>query len=104
MTAQQVTEELKSNARKESEVLLAEAKMQGEQIVRAAEGRRVELINEIQEVKRQKIAFESTLRALIESHMKLLNLDVVAIDGGESDEDSLMLETQLPLHKSDSED
>lgn len=103
MTAQRVTEELKSNARKESEVMLAEAKMQGEQIVRAAEGRRVELINEIQEVKRQKIAFESTLRALIESHMKLLNLDVVAIESRDEEEDSLMLEAQLPLQNRGSE-
>jgi len=97
MTAQRVTEELKSNARKESEILLVEAKMQGEQILRAAEERRIQLVNEIQEVKRQKISFESSLRALVESHMKLLNLDVVAIEGSEED-DSLLLETQMLLN------
>ena len=98
MTAQQVTDELKSNARKESEVLLVEAKLQGEQIVRAAEERRIQLINEIQEVKRQKISFESSLRALVESHLKLLNLDIVSIEGSNEKEDSLLLETQLHLH------
>lgn len=101
MTAQRVTDELKSNARKESEVLLVEAKMHGEQIVRAAEDRRIQLINEIQEVKRQKISFESGLRALVESHMKLLNLDVFPIESCE-EEDSLFLETQLSLDDSDS--
>lgn len=99
MTAQQVTDELKSNARKESEIVLAEAKLQGEQIVRSAEERRIQLINEIQEVKRQKISFESGLRALIESHMKLLNLDVVSIGGGE--DSSLFIEAQLPLEVGD---
>ena len=99
MTAQRVTEELKSNARKESEVILVEAKMQGEQIVRAAEERRIQLINEIQDVKRQKISFECGLRALVESHMKLLNLDVVAVERGE-DEDSLLMGTQLHLQES----
>lgn len=99
MTAQQVTDELKANARKESEIVLAEAKLQGEQIVRSAEERRIQLINEIQEVKRQKISFESGLRALIESHMKLLSLDVVSIGGGE--DSSLLLEAQLPLEVGD---
>lgn len=99
MTAQQVTDELKSNARKESEIVLAEAKLQGEQIVRSAEERRIQLINEIQEVKRQKISFESGLRALIESHMKLLDLDIVSIGGGE--DSSLFIEAQLPLEVGD---
>jgi len=103
MTAQKVTDELKSNARKESEILLVEAKMQGEQILRAAEDRRFQLINEIQEIKRQKISFESSLRALVESHMKLLNLDVVAIEGSD-EEDSLLLETQMLLQAADGKD
>jgi len=97
MTAQRVSEELKANARKETEILLVEAKMQGEQIVRAAEERRIQLINEIQEVKRQKISFESGLRSLVESHMRLLNLDVVPIEGGEHEDDSFLLERQLDL-------
>jgi len=104
MTAQRVSDELKSNARKEAEILLVEAKMQGEQIVRSAEERRIQLINEIQEVKRQKISFESGLRALVESHMKLLNLDVVPIEGGDNETDSLLLETQLLLQTEDQDD
>ncbi len=80
MTAQQITEELKSNARKEAEVLVAEAHVEGEQVIRDAAERRLQLISEIQDLKRQKISFECGLRALVESHLKLLDLDVLQLD------------------------
>lgn len=80
MTAQQVTEELKVNARKEAEILVAEAHLEGEQVVRDAAERRVQLVSEIQELKRQKISFETSLRALIEGHLKLLDLDILQIE------------------------
>ncbi|HEX9776647.1 MAG TPA: DivIVA domain-containing protein [Geopsychrobacteraceae bacterium] len=95
MTAQKVTEEWKANARKESEIMLVEARLQGEQIVRAAEQRRIQLINEIQDVKRQKISFECGLRALVESHMQLLDLDAVPLER-DADEDSLQLHLRKP--------
>lgn len=80
MTAHQVTEELKTNARKEAEIIIAEAHLEGEQAIRAANDRRVQLLNEIQEIKRQKISFESGLRALIENHLKLMDLDMLQIE------------------------
>ncbi len=76
MTAQQVTEELKVNARKEAEILIAEAHIEGEQIIRDANERRMQLLNEIQEIRRQKISFEGSLRAVIENHLKLMDMDV----------------------------
>ncbi len=79
MTAQQVTEELKGNARKEAEIMIAEAHLEGEQVVRQASERRLLLLNEIQDLKRQKITFESGLRALIEGHLKLLDLDILQL-------------------------
>jgi len=80
ITAQQVTDELKSNARKEVEVLIAEAHLEGEQVIRDASDRRIQLMNEIQDLKRQKISFECGLRALIESHLKLLDMDFLQLD------------------------
>jgi len=80
VTAQQVTDELKSNARKEAEVLLAEAHLEGEKVVRGADDRRIQLINEIQDLKRQKISFECGLRAMIESHLKLLDMDLLHLE------------------------
>jgi cell division initiation protein len=75
MTAQRVTDDLRSNARKEAEIIIADARVRAEQIINEAERRRLQVINEIQELKRQKVAFESGLRSLVESHLMLLNFD-----------------------------
>ncbi|NOY12358.1 MAG: DivIVA domain-containing protein [Deltaproteobacteria bacterium] len=80
MTAQQVTEELKENARKEAEIMVAEAHLEGEQVVRDAADRRVQLLSEIHQIKRQKISFESGLRALIDGHLQLLDMDVLQFE------------------------
>lgn len=96
LTTQRVTDELKANARKEAELLIEGAQLQADRIVRDAEDRRIQLIGEIQEVKRQKISFEAGLRALVESHLRLLNLDAVAI-GGRSRQDERLLEQPLPF-------
>ncbi|PLX84174.1 MAG: cell division protein DivIVA [Desulfuromonas sp.] len=95
LTTQKVTDELKVNARKEVELLIEEARLQGEKIVRDADARRIQLIDEIQEIKRQKISFETSLRALVESHVRLLDQGVVSI-GGSAKEDYL-LEQTLPF-------
>ena len=80
MTAQQVTAELKINARKEAEITVAEAHLEGEQVVRDAHERRIQLISEIQEMRRQKMTFESGLRSLVENHLNLLNMDTLQIE------------------------
>lgn len=95
ITAQQVTEELKSSARKEADIVMVDARLQGEQIMRSAEERRLQLIRDIQEIKRQKISFESSLRALIDGHLKLLDMETIAIT--ESEDETALLETQLSL-------
>lgn len=94
LTTQKITDELKSNARRESEIAIAEAHLRAERIVRDAEERRIQLIGEIQEIKRQKISFETSLRALVESHMRRLDLDVVSLEGGK---DNRLLEESLPF-------
>lgn len=93
MTAQRITDELKANARKEAEIILAEAELRAERVIRDAEDRRLHLIGEIQEIKRRKVSFETSLRALLESHSRLLELDLVAEEaGGER-----LLEQPLPF-------
>jgi cell division initiation protein len=95
VTTQRMTDDLKANARKEAEILIADAQLRGERIVRDAEQRRIQMISEIQEIRRQKISFESSLRALVESHIHLLNLEVVQLEKGGRDD--LMLEDALPF-------
>lgn len=79
LTTQRVTDDLKANARREAELVITEARMRGERLVRDAEERRIQLFSEMQELKRHKIAFETGLRAVIESHLRLLDLEVVTL-------------------------
>ncbi len=80
LAAQQVTEELKENARKEAEIMMAEAHIEGERIIRSAEDKRLMLLDELQDLRRQKISFENGLRSLVESHLKLLQMDQVLLE------------------------
>lgn len=80
MTAQQVSEDLKENARKDAEIVVANAHLEGEKIVREAQDRRMQLANEIQDMKRQKLTFESGLRTLVENHLKLLDMDSLQLE------------------------
>lgn len=75
LAAQRITEEMKSNARKESEVLVAEAKVQADKIVADAENRLVTLNNEIQDLRRQKAQFIASFRGLLDSYSKVLTVD-----------------------------
>lgn len=75
LAAQRITEEMKSNARKESEVLVAEAKVQADKIVADAENRLVTLNNEIQDLRRQKAQFIASFRGLLDSYSKVLAVD-----------------------------
>jgi cell division initiation protein len=95
VASQKIAGEIKNNARKEAEIIAANAQLQGERIVRDSEERRIQLINEIQEVKRQKVSFETSLRALVMSHIKLLDLEVVEVRG--KNNESHLLEESLPF-------
>ncbi len=75
ITAQKITEDVKTNAIKESEVIVAEARLKAQEILNIAQLRSLELFEEIKELKRQKIQFESNLRANIETHLKMLEAE-----------------------------
>lgn len=76
LTTQKVTDELKANARREAELLLADAELRAEKVILAAEERRLQLVDEIREIKRQRIDFETSLRAVLEKHLRMLELNV----------------------------
>ena len=75
LAAQKISEEMKANAQKEATLLISEAELKGERIVAEAENRLLQLNNQIYEVRRQKLQFESNLRAALESHLKMLTLE-----------------------------
>lgn len=75
MLAQKIKDDIEKNARKEAEIIISEAKVKAQEIVNSAQLRSMELIEEIKELKRQKIIFEKHLRSLIETHLKLLEAE-----------------------------
>ncbi|MEJ2490774.1 MAG: DivIVA domain-containing protein [Desulfuromonadales bacterium] len=94
VTTQKVTEEMKANARREAEVLLAETEVKAERLLQNAEDRRLQLLEEIQDIRRQKVDFEVSLRGLLERHIRLLGLNDVAIA---HQDEAKLLEEFLPF-------
>jgi len=74
VTAQKACEDIRESARKEAEITLAEAELQGEKIVQGAHAKFLRIVDDIAELKRQRAAFEAQVRAVVESHGKLLDV------------------------------
>jgi cell division initiation protein len=74
LAAQKVTEEMKANARKEAALLISEAELNGERILSNSEKKLVELNNQLQELRRQKIQFETAFKSLLDTHFKMLSM------------------------------
>lgn len=74
LAAQRITEEMKANATKEAQLLISEAELKGERIVIDAEKRLIDLNNQIQELKREKVQFESGFKGMLDTYYKLLAL------------------------------
>src|SRR5438874_10296181 len=71
-TAQKLTDELKDQARKESQIIVSEAELQAEKIVQNAQQKRLQLIQEIDDLKRSRQAFLQQLSSLLDTHTALL--------------------------------
>jgi cell division initiation protein len=72
VTAQRASDDIKDSARKEAEITIADAELQAEKIVQSAHGRFLKVVDDINEMKRQRVQFEAGLKTLVESHLKLL--------------------------------
>ncbi len=72
VTAQRISEDVKAAAKKEAEIILSEAELQAEKIVQNAHQRLVQIVDDINEMKRQRTQFESQLSSVIDAHLKLL--------------------------------
>jgi cell division initiation protein len=73
ITAQKACEEIRESARKEAEITLSEAELQAEKIVQSAHQRYLRVVDDINEVKRQRVQFEAGLRSIVGAHLKLLD-------------------------------
>jgi cell division initiation protein len=82
ITAQKACEDLRENARKEAELLVSEAELQAERIVQGAHARFQRIVDDVGELKRQRIQLAAQLRSVLRAHDKL----VEAFGDGEREE------------------
>ncbi len=73
LAAQKITEEMKSNAKRESTLIVSEAEIKADRLLADAENRLLQLGNQIQDLRREKLQFEASFRSILENHLKLLN-------------------------------
>ena len=74
LNSQKVLEQMKQNARKSAELVVAEAEVTAEKILNRAQNRLAQLHEDIIELKRQRMQIEVQIRAVIETHTKLLEI------------------------------
>ena len=74
LNSQKVLEQMKQNARKAAELVVAEAEVKAEKILSRAQNRLSQLHEDIAELKRQRSQIEVQIRSVIEGHAKLLDI------------------------------
>ena len=74
LNSQKVLEQMKQNARKSAELVIADAEIKAEKILSRAQYRLEQLHEDIAELKRQRMQIEVQIRSIIESHSKLLEI------------------------------
>ena len=71
-TAQKLSEDLKRTAVREAEVLVGEAEIRSERVLEAAHRRASKLADDIREMKLVKTRLAASVRAVIQTHLELL--------------------------------
>ena len=72
--SQKVLDQMKENAKKSSQNIIANAEIEAEKILSRAHKRLSQLHSDIIELKRQRIQLEMQISAVLESHSKLLEM------------------------------
>ncbi|GAB4390347.1 MAG: DivIVA domain-containing protein [Thermodesulfovibrionales bacterium] len=76
MTAQQMVDEYKANSRKEAELIVKEAELKAESILKEAQEKVVKIHEDIVDLKGIRRHFKEEVRRLIESHLRMIDFDV----------------------------
>ena len=74
LQSQKVLDQMKENAEKSSQNIVAGAEVRAEKILSRAHNRLSQLHNDINELKRQRIQLEMQIGSILESHSKMLEI------------------------------
>lgn len=75
MTAQQMVEDYKVNARKEAELIIKEAELKADEIIKEAQEKVIKIHEDIVDLKGIRRHFKEEMRRLIESHLQMIEFD-----------------------------
>ena len=75
MTAQNMVEDYKTNARKEAELLVREAEIRTETMLKEAQEKVIKIHEDIVDLKGIRRHFKEELKRLIEGHLKMIEFD-----------------------------
>ncbi len=84
VSAGRMTDEIKESAKKEAELVAAEAQLKAQRIVLDAQERSVSLNGEIGDLRRQKARLVVEIRSILESHRRLLDTQAAIDEDRES--------------------
>jgi cell division initiation protein len=80
MTAQKITEDMKTSARKEAEIILKEAELKADKMVDDAHRKLAVINDQIVEVRRLRAQFETAVKAAAKSHLQMLQITTEALE------------------------
>jgi cell division initiation protein len=75
LTAQQMVEDYKINARKEAELVVKEAELRAESILKEAQEKVIKIHEDIVDLKGIRRHFKEEVKRLVESHLRMLEFD-----------------------------
>lgn len=75
LTAQQMVDDYKTNARKEAELIVKEAELKADTLIREAQERVIKIHEDIVDLKGIRTHFKEELKRMIESHLKMIEFD-----------------------------
>jgi cell division initiation protein len=75
MTAQQMVEDYKTNARKEAELLVREAELRSDSLLKEAQEKVIKIHEDIVDLKGIRRHFKEEVKRLVENHLKMIEFD-----------------------------
>ncbi|MBW2432169.1 MAG: DivIVA domain-containing protein [Deltaproteobacteria bacterium] len=89
LNSQKVLDQMKDNARKSAELIIAEAEVKAEKILNKAHNRLAQLHEDISELKRQRMQIEVQISSIIEAHSRLLEIGKEGIKESDEEDDKI---------------
>jgi cell division initiation protein len=74
VTAQRAIDEIRQQGEKESELLIAEAELRAEKILLGAHKRVGSILDDVQDLKRQRLRLSEEIRGIVTMHQKMLEV------------------------------